>query len=99
MRRDSRLVVTKSTTGTADQATKASWRVGDIADEVAQLQARGVQIQDLPARLYVVGPVTAPAITCWLAGKGRFSSSRTGGPVRRAGASPSGPAAARARPG
>jgi hypothetical protein len=48
MRRGSRLVVTKSTTGTADQATKASWRVGDIADEVAQLRARGVQIQDLP---------------------------------------------------
>jgi len=48
MRRDSRLVVTKSTTGTADQATKASWRVGDIADEVALLRARGVQIQDLP---------------------------------------------------
>ena len=45
---DSRLVVTKSTTGTADQATKASWRVGDIAAEVAWLRARGVQIQDLP---------------------------------------------------
>jgi len=45
---DSRVVVTKSTTGTADQATKACWRVGDIASEVAQLRARGVQIQDLP---------------------------------------------------
>jgi catechol-2,3-dioxygenase len=45
---DSRLVVTKSTTGTADEATKASWRVGDIAHEVAELRARGVQIQDLP---------------------------------------------------
>jgi len=45
---DSRLVVTKSTTGTADQATKASWRVDDIAGEVAQLRARGVEIQDLP---------------------------------------------------
>jgi len=45
---DSRLVVTKSTTGTADEATKASWRVTNIASEVAQLQARGVQIQDLP---------------------------------------------------
>ena len=30
-----------------------------------------------------VGPVTALAMTCWLAGEGRFSSSR--GPVRRAG--------------
>lgn len=45
---DSRLVVTKSTTGTADAATKASWRVADLAAEVAQLRARGVDIQDLP---------------------------------------------------
>lgn len=45
---DSRLVVTKSSTGTADQATKACWRVGDIATEVAQLRARGAGIQDLP---------------------------------------------------
>ena len=45
---DSRLVVTKSTTGTADTATKASWRVDDIASEVAELRARGVQIQELP---------------------------------------------------
>jgi catechol-2,3-dioxygenase len=45
---DSRLVVTKSTTGTADQVTRASWRVDDIASEVAQLKARGVTIDDLP---------------------------------------------------
>jgi catechol-2,3-dioxygenase len=45
---DSRLVVTKSTTGTADTATKASWRVDNIAGEVAQLKARGVEIEDLP---------------------------------------------------
>jgi catechol-2,3-dioxygenase len=45
---DSRLVVTKSTTGTAEAVTKASWRVDDIAGEVAELRARGVQIQDLP---------------------------------------------------
>jgi len=45
---DSRLVVTKSTTGTADTATKACWRVDDLVGEVAELRARGVQIQDLP---------------------------------------------------
>jgi catechol-2,3-dioxygenase len=45
---DSRLVVTKTTTGTADAATKACWRVDDIATEVAQLKARGTQIDDLP---------------------------------------------------
>jgi transposase len=30
----------------------------------------------LAARLYGVGPVSALALTCWLAGAGRFSSSR-----------------------
>jgi catechol-2,3-dioxygenase len=45
---DSRLVVTKSTTGTHDEATKASWRVDDLATEVAWLRARGVQVQELP---------------------------------------------------
>jgi catechol-2,3-dioxygenase len=45
---DSRLVVTKSTTGTREETTKASWRVDDLAGEVAELRARGVQIQDLP---------------------------------------------------
>ena len=41
---DSRLVVTKSETGTREEQTKASWRIGDIAAEVAELRARGVEI-------------------------------------------------------
>ena len=45
---DSRLVVTKSTTGTREEATKACWRVDDLAGEVAWLRGRGVQLQDLP---------------------------------------------------
>ena len=45
---DSRLVVTKSSAGTADEATKASWRVDDLAAEVAELRSRGVEILDLP---------------------------------------------------
>jgi catechol 2,3-dioxygenase-like lactoylglutathione lyase family enzyme len=45
---DSRLVVTNSHTGTRDEATQASWRVDDIAGEVAELRARGAQVQDLP---------------------------------------------------
>jgi catechol 2,3-dioxygenase-like lactoylglutathione lyase family enzyme len=45
---DSRLVVTKSTVGTTDEATKASWRVRDIVAEVATLRARGVEVLDLP---------------------------------------------------
>jgi transposase len=31
---------------------------------------------ELTARLYGVGPVTGLALTCWLGGAGRFSSSR-----------------------
>ena len=45
---DSRLVVTKSTVGTTDEATKASWRVRDIVAEVATLRTRGVEVLDLP---------------------------------------------------
>jgi catechol 2,3-dioxygenase-like lactoylglutathione lyase family enzyme len=45
---DSRLVVTRSTVGTADEATKASFRVGDVVAEVAALRARGVEVLDLP---------------------------------------------------
>jgi catechol 2,3-dioxygenase-like lactoylglutathione lyase family enzyme len=45
---DSRLVVTKSSAGTADEATKASWRVDDLAAEVADFRSRGVEILDLP---------------------------------------------------
>jgi catechol-2,3-dioxygenase len=45
---DSRLVVTHSTTGTREAATRASWRVDDLAGEVAELRARGVQVQELP---------------------------------------------------
>jgi catechol-2,3-dioxygenase len=45
---DSRLVVTKSTGGTREEATKASWRVADLAGEVAELRARGVPVQEVP---------------------------------------------------
>jgi catechol-2,3-dioxygenase len=45
---DSRLVVTKSSTGTTDQATKASWRVTNLTAEVADLRGRGIKIEDLP---------------------------------------------------
>jgi catechol-2,3-dioxygenase len=39
---ESRLVVTKSTTGTADTQTQATWRVDDLAAEIADLDSRGV---------------------------------------------------------
>jgi|SRR5579863_9135169 len=38
-----RLDVTQSTVGTADQQTQAAWQVSDIRAEVAELRARGNQ--------------------------------------------------------
>jgi catechol 2,3-dioxygenase-like lactoylglutathione lyase family enzyme len=40
------LDLTKSTVETADQQTQAAWQVSDIRAEVADLRARGVQIED-----------------------------------------------------
>jgi catechol 2,3-dioxygenase-like lactoylglutathione lyase family enzyme len=40
------LDVTKSTTGTADTQTQASWQVPDLRAEVAELRARGVKVED-----------------------------------------------------
>jgi catechol-2,3-dioxygenase len=45
---ESRLVVTKSTTGSREDATKASWRVDDLAAEAADLRSRGVELEDVP---------------------------------------------------
>ena len=38
--------VTKSTVGTADEQTQASWQVPDIRSEVAELRARGVKLEN-----------------------------------------------------
>lgn len=38
---DSRLVVSASTVGTADEQTQAAWRVEDLASELAELRSRG----------------------------------------------------------
>ena len=43
---DSRLVVTRSTSGTSEPQTKASWRVTDLAGEVADLRSRGVELEE-----------------------------------------------------
>jgi catechol-2,3-dioxygenase len=43
---DSRLVVTRSSAPSGEQQTKASWRVADVATEVAELAARGVKVAD-----------------------------------------------------
>jgi hypothetical protein len=46
VRGDSRLVVTRSSTGTSEPQTKASWRVSDLTAEVTELRSRGVEIQE-----------------------------------------------------
>ena len=43
---DSRLVVSKSATGTNEEQTKASWRVDDLAAEVAELRSRDVEVAE-----------------------------------------------------
>jgi len=40
------LDVTRSTTGTADTQTQASWMVKDVRAEVAELRSRGVKVED-----------------------------------------------------
>jgi catechol 2,3-dioxygenase-like lactoylglutathione lyase family enzyme len=54
---DSRLAVTRSTTGTNDEQTQAGWRVDDVAAELAELRSRGVEIQeyDIPGITTVDG--------------------------------------------
>jgi catechol-2,3-dioxygenase len=43
---DSRLVVTRSSTGTSEPQTQASWRVSDLAAELAELRSRGVEVEE-----------------------------------------------------
>jgi catechol-2,3-dioxygenase len=67
--RDSRLAVTKSTTGTADEQTQALWRVDDLAAELAELRSRGVEIQeyDMPGLKTVDGVADLGfALTAWI---------------------------------
>jgi catechol 2,3-dioxygenase-like lactoylglutathione lyase family enzyme len=40
------LDVTKSTVGTADEQTQASWQVQDLRAEVAELRSRGIEVQE-----------------------------------------------------
>jgi transposase len=73
-------------TAAAHLSPRGQLQVATALDMLAAAEARvevlRTQLRDaarhlvLAARLYGVGPVTALALTCWLAGKGRFSSSR-----------------------
>jgi len=55
-------------------ATEA--QLGPLRHQLRQAAAHLTGAKVLAARLYGVGPVTALALTCWLAGQDRFSSSR-----------------------
>src|SRR6266536_740036 len=55
-------------------ATEA--RLGPLRHQLRGAAAHLTGAKVLAARLYGAGPVTALALTCWLAGKDRFSSSR-----------------------
>jgi catechol-2,3-dioxygenase len=66
---DSRLVLTKSSTGSAEEQTKASWRVSDVAAEVAELRSRGVDVAeyDEPGLRTVDGVADVGfALSAWL---------------------------------
>jgi len=43
---ESRLAISKSTVGTADEQTQAAFRVTDLDAEVAALRSRGVKIEE-----------------------------------------------------
>jgi catechol-2,3-dioxygenase len=43
---DSRLVVTRTSSPSNEQQTKASWRVADVATEVAALRAHSVEVAE-----------------------------------------------------
>ena len=43
---DSRLVVTQTSNPSTEHQTKASWRVGDVVAEVAELRAHGVELAE-----------------------------------------------------
>jgi catechol 2,3-dioxygenase-like lactoylglutathione lyase family enzyme len=71
---DSRLMVSASTTGTADEQTQAAWRVDDLASELAELRSRGVEIMeyDMPGLTTENGIVdTGDALHAWIVDPGR----------------------------
>jgi catechol 2,3-dioxygenase-like lactoylglutathione lyase family enzyme len=71
---DSRLVVSASTTGTADEQTQAAWRVDDLAAELDELRSRGVEIVELdtPEMKTENGIVdTGDALHAWIVDPGK----------------------------
>ena len=70
---DSRLVVTRTSSPSGEQQTKASWRVADVAAEVAELRARGVEVveYDEPYLRTIDGVADVGfALSAWFVGPG-----------------------------
>ena len=70
---DSRLVVTRTSTPSGEQQTKASWRVTDVAAEGADLRARSVEVveYDEPGLRTVDGVADIGfALTAWFVDPG-----------------------------
>jgi Transposase IS116/IS110/IS902 family len=59
-----------------DMLAAAGARMEMLRQQLADAARHLTGAKVLAARLYRAGPVTALALTCWLAGAGRFSSSR-----------------------
>jgi hypothetical protein len=71
---DSRIILSASSTGTADEQTQASWRVDDLAAELAELRSRGVEVMeyDLPGLKTENGIFdSGDALHAWIVDPGR----------------------------
>lgn len=71
---DSRIILSASSTGTADEQTQASWRVDDLAAELAALRSRGVEVleYDMPGLKTVNGIFDGgDALHAWIVDPGK----------------------------
>jgi len=71
---DSRLELSASTTGTADEQTQAAWRVKDLAAELTELRSRGVEIVEYDtAELKTENGIldTGDALHAWIIDPGK----------------------------
>ena len=59
-----------------DMLAAAEARMGPLRHQLRETARRLTGARVLAERLYGVGPIAALALTCWLGGAGRFSSSR-----------------------
>src|SRR5262249_58440928 len=68
-----------------DMLAAVEARLGPLRRQLRDAARHLAGAKVLAARLYGAGPITALALTCWLGGAGRFSSSAKAVPVTRPG--------------